>query len=138
MNFIDLAQVLRLDHRFLIAHSIRLDIEDYDELVASRNNKLHLDNDNDNELPDNNDDNTFHVQLGAAQKEQTFAALEQLHANDDAFNRFRIKLADFLSDSFPAHGIPLPDGKRIKFMPNETVRYSIVFQFTSKLQNAGD
>jgi hypothetical protein len=67
----------------------------------------------------------FHVKLGAAQNEQTFEDLEQLHANDNAFKRFHIKLADFLSDSLPVHGIPLPNVKRIKFTPNETVCCSI-------------
>ncbi|KAG2028896.1 hypothetical protein BDR03DRAFT_1057700 [Suillus americanus] len=112
-------QVLRLDHRFLIAHLIHLDIEDYDDLITSKNDPLHLDSE-DNECPNNDSDATLHIKLGATQKHQTFATLEQLHANDNAFNRFRIKLADFLSDSFPAHGIPLPDGKRIKFMPDKT------------------
>jgi len=74
-------------------HSICLDIEDYDE---------HLDNDL---------DTTFHVKLDAAQNEQTFVALEQEHANNNAFNWFHIKLAKFLSDSLPAHRIPLPGGK---------------------------
>ncbi|KAG1891823.1 uncharacterized protein F5891DRAFT_986524 [Suillus fuscotomentosus] len=50
-------------------------------------------------------------QLGVAQKEQTFVALEQLHTNDNVFNWFCIKLANFLSDSLPAHGIPLSGGK---------------------------
>ncbi|KAG2158730.1 uncharacterized protein EDB93DRAFT_1290809 [Suillus bovinus] len=121
-NFKNIAeQVLRLNHRFLIAHSIRLDIEDYDDLIASQKDPLYLSGaDNDEDL-DNDLDVTLHVKLGAAQNEQTFAALEQEHASDNAFNRFRIKLANFLSDSLPAHGIPLPGGKRIKFMPDETV-----------------
>ncbi|KAG1884643.1 hypothetical protein F4604DRAFT_1878660 [Suillus subluteus] len=106
-NFKNIAeQVLRLDHRFLIAHSIRLDIEDYDDLITSQNDPLRLDSE-DNERPNNDSDATLHIKLGAAQKEQTFATLEQLHANDNAFNRFRIKLANFLSDSLPAHGIPM-------------------------------
>ncbi|KAG1874972.1 hypothetical protein F4604DRAFT_2009023 [Suillus subluteus] len=121
-NFKNIAeQVLRLDHRFLIAHSIRLDIEDYDDLIISQSDHLRLDSEDDNEQPNNDSDNTFHVKLGAAQEEQTFAAVEQLHANDSAFNRFRIKLANFLSDSLPVHGIPLPGGKRLKFVPDETV-----------------
>ncbi|KAG1833209.1 hypothetical protein F4604DRAFT_2019034, partial [Suillus subluteus] len=121
-NFKNIAeQVLRLDHRFLIAHSIHLDIEDYDDLIISQSDHLRLDSEDDNEQPNNDSDNTFHVKLGAAQEEQTFAAVEQLHANDSAFNRFRIKLAKFLSDSLPVHGIPLPGGKRLKFVPDETV-----------------
>ncbi|KAG2160202.1 uncharacterized protein EDB93DRAFT_1261699 [Suillus bovinus] len=113
--------VLCLDHRFLIAHSIHLDIEDYDDLIASQKDPSYLSSaDNDEDL-DNDLDITLHVKLGAEQNEQTFAALEQEHASNNAFNRFRIKLANFLSDSLPAHGILLPGGKRIKFMPDETV-----------------
>ncbi|KAG2355123.1 hypothetical protein BDR07DRAFT_1453876 [Suillus spraguei] len=121
MNFKNIAeQVLCLDHRFLIAHSIRLDIEDYDDLITSQNDPLHSDSEDD-ECPNNDSDATLHIKLGATQKEQIFATLEQLHANNNAFNWFRIKLANSLSDSLPAHRIPLPGGKRIKFMPDETV-----------------
>ncbi|KAG1908350.1 uncharacterized protein F5891DRAFT_1124177 [Suillus fuscotomentosus] len=76
--------------------------------------------DNEDDL-DGDPDDMFHVKLGAAQNEQTFEDLEQLHANDNAFKWFHIKLADFLSDSLPTHGIPLPNAKRIKFTSNETV-----------------
>jgi hypothetical protein len=88
---------------------------------------LHSGNKDDEEHPDNDSDDTFHVKLGAAQKEQTFITLEQLHMNDNAFNQFHIKLANFLSDSLPAHGIPLPGGKQLKFMPNETICCSVAF-----------
>ncbi|KAG2063088.1 hypothetical protein BDR04DRAFT_1131147 [Suillus decipiens] len=118
--FIDITQVLGLDHRFLIAHSIHLDIKDYDDLITSQNDPLCLDSEDD-ECPNNDSDATLHIKLGAMQKEQILVTLEQLHANDNAFNQFHIKLANFLSDSLPAHGIPLPGGKRIKFMPDKTV-----------------
>ncbi|KAG2029175.1 hypothetical protein BDR03DRAFT_881605, partial [Suillus americanus] len=132
MNFKNIAeQVLHLDHHFLIAHLIFLDIEDYNDLITSQNDPLHSDS-KDDKCPNNDSDATLHIKLGAAQKDQTFATLEQLHANDNAFNRFRIKLANFLSDSLPAHGIPLPGGKRIKPMPDKTVCHSVTFQFTSK------
>ncbi|KAG1878522.1 hypothetical protein C8R48DRAFT_745205 [Suillus tomentosus] len=93
----------------------------HDEIVASRKNRLLSGSEDNEDDLDGDPDDTFHVKLGAAQNEQTFEDLEQLHANDNAFKRFCIKLADFLSDSLPAHGIPLPNAKRIKFMPNETV-----------------
>ncbi|KAG2058240.1 hypothetical protein BDR06DRAFT_980503 [Suillus hirtellus] len=113
--------VLHLDHRFLIAHSIHLDIEDHNEIVASQKNRLLAGSkDNEDDL-DGDPDDMFHVKLGAAQNEQTFEDLEQLHADDNAFKWFCIKLADFLSDSLPAHGIPLSNMKRIKFTPNVTV-----------------
>ncbi|KAG2063962.1 hypothetical protein BDR04DRAFT_1122895 [Suillus decipiens] len=121
-NFKNIAeQVLDLNHHFLIAHSICLDIEDYDDLTAFQTDHLYLDSEDDEEHYDNDSDATVHIKLGAAQTEQTFAALEQLHANDNAFNQFCIKLANFLSDSLPAHRMPLLDGKQIKFMPDETV-----------------
>ncbi|KAG2160107.1 uncharacterized protein EDB93DRAFT_1237319 [Suillus bovinus] len=90
-NFKNIAeQVLRLDHRFLIAHSIRLDIEDYDDLIVSQKDPSYLSGvDNDEDL-DNDLDVTLHVKLGAAQNEQTFAALEQEHASDNAFNRMQV------------------------------------------------
>jgi hypothetical protein len=126
-NCIDLTQVLCLDHRFLIAHSIHLDIEDYDDLIASQKDPLYSSSaDNDEDL-DTDLDITLHVKLGAVQNEQTFAALEQEHASDNAFNRFHIKLANFLSDSFPAHRILLPGGKRIKFIPDEIVCCFVIF-----------
>jgi hypothetical protein len=110
-NCIDLTQVLRLDHCFLIVHSICLDIEDYDDLIASQKDPSYSSSADNDEHFNNDLDTTFHVKSGAVQNEQTFVALEQEHANNNAFNRFCIKLANFLSDSLPAHKIPLPGGK---------------------------
>ncbi|KAG2134977.1 hypothetical protein BD769DRAFT_1664923 [Suillus cothurnatus] len=111
-NFKNIAeQVLRLDHCFLIVHSICLDIEDYDDLIASQKDPSYSSSADNDEHFNNDLDTTFHVKSGAVQNEQTFVALEQEHANNNAFNRFCIKLANFLSDSLPAHKIPLPGGK---------------------------
>ncbi|KAG2159321.1 uncharacterized protein EDB93DRAFT_1237492 [Suillus bovinus] len=73
MNFKNIAeQVLCLDHHFLIAHSIHLDIKDYNDLILSQSDHLHSGSKDDEEHPNNDSDDTFHVKLGAAQKEQTF------------------------------------------------------------------
>jgi hypothetical protein len=101
-----------------------LDIEDYDDFLESQNNHdraEEADDDPNDPSSDQESDDMFHVKLGAAQTVQTFETLERLQANDDAFKRFRIKLAGFLSDFLPAHGIPLPGGQRIKFTPDDTV-----------------
>ncbi|KAG2345160.1 hypothetical protein BDR05DRAFT_975302 [Suillus weaverae] len=74
-NFKNIAeQVLRLDHRFLIAHSIHLDIEDHDNLIASQNDPLCSDSEDD-EHPSNDSDTTFHIKLGAAQKRADICSL---------------------------------------------------------------
>ncbi|KAG1818101.1 uncharacterized protein BJ212DRAFT_1446567 [Suillus subaureus] len=73
MNFKNIAeQVLCLDHCFLIAHSICLDIEDYDDLIASQKDPSYSSSADNDEHLDNDLDTTFHVKLGAVQNKQTF------------------------------------------------------------------
>jgi hypothetical protein len=62
-----------------------------------------------------------HVTIGSPQSKITFENLEKQKISDVAFNRFRIRLADFFNDFLPSHGIPLPEGKRIKFSKEHTV-----------------
>jgi len=69
--------------------------------------------------------NSGHVAMGSNQGKCAFGALEESYRNDNAFNGFRIKLANFLSDALPAYGIPLPDGKRIKLTTEECVSHPI-------------
>jgi len=61
------------------------------------------------------------AKLGSKQGNISFADLEQSHANDRAFTRFRIKLNIFLNNFFRDKGIPLPDGKRIHLQADEMV-----------------
>jgi len=61
------------------------------------------------------------VALGSKQPPLTFESLEASKRPDVAFNRFRIKLANFFNDFLPAYNIPLPGGKRVKFEKTDTV-----------------
>jgi hypothetical protein len=64
---------------------------------------------------------TAHNSFGSKQGPVTFQGLETSHCNDTTFYNFRIHLSDFLSDFLPAHGGQLPNGKRIKFQPDDCV-----------------
>lgn len=55
----------------------------------------------------------FHVRLGTAEKPETFEVIELSHTGDRVFERFQIKLNDFLNAHFAAVGKELPGGKHI-------------------------
>jgi hypothetical protein len=66
------------------------------------------------------------VTISSKQPDTTFEDLEQSRQADFAFTRFRIRLAEFFSNFLPAHDIPLPDGKRIKFTKTDKVNNIII------------
>ncbi|KAH7917201.1 hypothetical protein BV22DRAFT_1188491, partial [Leucogyrophana mollusca] len=57
----------------------------------------------------------------SSQALQLLAAIEDTHKSDRAFQNFRIKLANYLNDALPCHGIPLPNDRRIKLVPADTI-----------------
>jgi len=75
---------------------------------------------------DNDEYNTeeyFHVRLGSAKKLLlTFQDVEQNHARDKAFERFRIKLNQFLNNYFRSVRGSLPHGRPVQFSADDTVR----------------
>jgi hypothetical protein len=75
--------------------------------------------------------NSGHVTLGSRQPAHSFQEVEEAHNDDAAFKDFRIKLGNFLSDSLPAYGIPLPEGKRIKFRADDSVSVRFILVVAS-------
>ncbi|KIJ61765.1 hypothetical protein HYDPIDRAFT_176905 [Hydnomerulius pinastri MD-312] len=109
-------QILNVDHCQLTAQWLRCKIEDYDAYMKSQG-----DGGLEEEVEDLGQE-FFHVRLGAAEKPETFEVIELSHTGDRAFERFRIKLNDFLNAHFAAVGKELPGGKRI----NLNAKYEII------------
>ncbi|KAJ7126505.1 hypothetical protein C8R43DRAFT_1028329 [Mycena crocata] len=98
-------QLAKHDHRRTVATFIREQIDMLDE-----------DPDDANFTEDPEDILVLsNVDIGSKLKPVRFLTVEQDKVSDPAFERFRIKFGDFLSDFLPAHGYNLPDGKRIRF-----------------------
>ncbi|KAJ6524306.1 hypothetical protein B0H19DRAFT_1085294 [Mycena capillaripes] len=57
----------------------------------------------------------------------SFSMLEQEMSTDHAFERFRVKLGDFISDSLPVWGHALPNARRVKFTDAETTTNKPIF-----------
>ncbi|KAH7927024.1 hypothetical protein BV22DRAFT_1153995 [Leucogyrophana mollusca] len=111
-NFKNVAgQILQADHCSLVAEYIRAQLDILDDYNASKDDDEELDN----------MDEVSHIRLGARQDPQSLAAVEDLHKSDVAFKDFRIKLAEYLNNALPRNNIPLPNGRRIKFTPTDTV-----------------
>ncbi|KAJ6476594.1 hypothetical protein DFH09DRAFT_1253495 [Mycena vulgaris] len=55
------------------------------------------------------------VDIGSKLNAVAFSEVEQTMSHDPAFERFRVKFGDFISDFLPAFGYKLPNGKRLRF-----------------------
>ncbi|KAJ6538842.1 hypothetical protein DFH09DRAFT_1090277 [Mycena vulgaris] len=66
------------------------------------------------------------IDIGSKLSPVSFSTVEQTMSPDPAFDRFRIKFGDFVSDFLPAHGGSLPDGKHLQFEPHQEI---VPFQF---------
>ncbi|KAJ7749592.1 hypothetical protein DFH07DRAFT_869219 [Mycena maculata] len=66
------------------------------------------------------------VDIGSRLKPISFSTIEQAMSEDPAFERFRVKFGDFISDFLPAYGYKLPNGKRLRFDGTDMI---IPFQF---------
>ncbi|KAJ7671894.1 hypothetical protein B0H17DRAFT_1162079 [Mycena rosella] len=112
-NFKNVApQILKSEHRRLVGKYIRDQLDDLDQ---------NFQREWDGEEPEKEtptDIQVFeNVAIGAADADLSLNNLEQAKANDAAFIRFRLRLAEFLSDSLPLYGYKLPGGRRIKLLP---------------------
>ncbi|KAJ7686006.1 hypothetical protein B0H17DRAFT_1169830 [Mycena rosella] len=109
-NFKDL---VKHDHRRTVATFIR------DQLDA-------LDEDADETSADLEPSLLSNVDIGSKHAPISFATVEQAMAQDPAFQRFRIRFSDFISDFLPAYGYGLPNGKRLRFDGHEMI---VPFQY---------
>ncbi|KAL0564298.1 hypothetical protein V5O48_017752 [Marasmius crinis-equi] len=118
-NFKDVGkQILRVEHQCLVAGIIRGQLDTLDSL-------LDID-ESESENIESSHDQDPHISLGSKRGLVTFECLEQEHANNAVFSRFRIRLSNFMSDLLPSSNIVLPGGRRIKFQPHEKI---VPYQF---------
>ncbi|KAF5334706.1 hypothetical protein D9758_017254 [Tetrapyrgos nigripes] len=109
-NFKNVAdQITRIQHQFMVSVTIRSTLNDLDDYSnRSEEDKL----DQGGIVKEN-------FYLGGNQKDIALQDLENHHKTDSSFLRFRIRLGEFLSRYLPAHGIPLPGNKAIKFKASD-------------------
>ncbi|KAJ6559821.1 hypothetical protein B0H19DRAFT_945156 [Mycena capillaripes] len=115
-NFKDVTpQLVKHDHRRTVATSIR---EQIDALVQFKHSE---------DIPEDVEASVLsNVDIGSKLKAVSFSTIEQAMSEDPAFERFRIRFGDFISDFLPAFGYKLPNGKRIRFTDTDSI---VPFQF---------
>ena len=110
----------------MVGKFIRDQLEDLDEFL----------NDDDLEHAPPPDLETLgNAVVGAKQKSISFVALEAAKANDTAFTRFRIRFAEFLNVFLPAHGHPLPRGKRVAFIAEQEAS-ALIAMFVDEISSS--
>ncbi|KAK7001923.1 hypothetical protein R3P38DRAFT_2540149 [Favolaschia claudopus] len=99
-------QLVKHDHRRVVALFIREQLDSLDSM--------------DTEEQSDPDEVLSNVDIGSKLKPITFQDLDDAMADDPAFNRFRIRFADYLSEFLQAYH-QLPGGKWIKFDKSDTI-----------------
>ncbi|KAG1738055.1 hypothetical protein EDD22DRAFT_982336 [Suillus occidentalis] len=121
-NFKNFAeQILRYNHDSLVAEYIRskmecLDAQNFGSSIVP--DPLEADSDG---LESTEPTDAQHFSLGSQQATKSFAEIEAANTGDAAFDRFRIKLNEFLNCAFAANGIPFPNGRRIQLAANDMI-----------------
>ena len=100
------AQIAQVNHRCLIAKSIRHQLGIIDNYLDPKKEKL-------------SEFKFSTVHLGALEKPSTLASVETANNNDTIFHRFRLRLAEYLNTIIPQEA--WPDGKRILLQPHDEV-----------------
>ncbi|KAH9890396.1 hypothetical protein C8Q73DRAFT_652116, partial [Cubamyces lactineus] len=110
-NFKDVeAQIARIEHQVSVARFMRSRINALDEVLRKPPKEPKVD--------------LFqfaHVHLGAPQKATTFANFELAHATEPGFQRFCLRLEEYLNHKF---NLPLEDGHApqwVKVRPNDEI-----------------
>ncbi|KAJ7509792.1 hypothetical protein B0H11DRAFT_1846886 [Mycena galericulata] len=102
-NFKDVTpQLVKHDHRRTVATFIRDQIDALNEDPDESPGDLEL-------------SISSNVDIGSKLKPVSFSRLEEEMSSDPAFERFRVKFGDFLSDFLPAFGYNLPNRRRMRF-----------------------
>ncbi|KAJ7440438.1 hypothetical protein FB451DRAFT_1344109 [Mycena latifolia] len=116
-NFKDITpQLIKHDHRRTVATYIRERIDALDEGPEDGW-----------ETPEDLEASVLsNIDIGSKLKPVSFSTVEQATREDSAFDRFRLRFGDFISDFLPNFGYNLPDGKRLKFTGADTI---VPFQF---------
>ncbi|KAJ7900729.1 hypothetical protein B0H14DRAFT_3123802 [Mycena olivaceomarginata] len=99
-------QLIKHDHRRAVSLFIREQLDILDDLEST---------------PDHDGETVSNITIGSKLKHVAFAVIEETMADDTAFERFRIRFADFLTQFLQAYGFGLPGSKLIKFDKNDTI-----------------
>ncbi|KAG2093553.1 hypothetical protein BD769DRAFT_1615706 [Suillus cothurnatus] len=119
-NFKNFAeQILRYNHDSLIAEYIRSKVDCLDTQNLSLSDLPDLSEADELELTEPTD--TQHFSLGSRQATRSFADIEVDNIGNPAFDRFRIKLNEFLNRAFAANNIPYPDGRRVRLTADDMI-----------------
>ena len=100
------AQIAQVNHRYLIAKSIRHQLGIIDDYLDPKKEK-------------SSEFKFITVHLGAPERPSTLASIEAANNNDTIFHRFRLRLAECLNTIIPQEA--WPDGKRILLQPHDEV-----------------
>ena len=111
-------QILNVNHSQLTAEYIRCRIDNHDQYFATTECDEATDVDASEQY--------FHARLGSAQKQMTFESVEKANHNDKRFERFRIRLNDFLNNYFRIVRGSFPGDKPVHFSGNDTVSCHIL------------
>ncbi|KAJ7467981.1 hypothetical protein FB451DRAFT_1340366 [Mycena latifolia] len=111
--------ILKADHRHLVGKYIREQLDDLDEIFSREWEDPGPCQEEEEAGQDT--ERLENVVIGAVDPVITLQRLEELKVDDVAFHRLRLKLSEFLSDSLPLYGHALPEGKRIKLLPEDKI-----------------
>ncbi|KAJ6520588.1 hypothetical protein DFH09DRAFT_1193954 [Mycena vulgaris] len=122
-NFKNVApQILKSEHRRLVGKFIRDQLNDLDQIFRRECEGAGTEDAGaEDEDPDDLEAKLGNVAVGSVQKPTSFAALQQEMKHDPAFDRFRIKLSIFLTNFLQAYDHPLPGGKAVKLLAQDTI-----------------
>jgi hypothetical protein len=111
-------QILRADHRRLVGKFIRDQINDLDGLFWG----------NQDDIPSDLEE-ISNVLVGSKQKSTPFSVIELEMQTDLAFHNFRIRFSTFVSNFLQVYGHGLPDGKFVRFTPDDEVNLNFMVRF---------
>ncbi|KAJ7765259.1 hypothetical protein B0H16DRAFT_1310292 [Mycena metata] len=143
-NFKNVApQILKSEHRTLVAKYIREQLNDSDEAERLEWEAAQATEDDEGQIidkdPEDTEEQEANVALGAKQRPIRFADLEDEMKADGAFDRFRIKLGQFLTQFLPTYGHGLPNGKAVNFKLHDQITpYRFLKVFYQSLDDWSD
>ena len=71
-------------------------------------------NEDDDDMPEDLESGVLsNIDIGSKLKALSYTALEQTMSGDPAFDQFRVKFGEYISDFLPVYGYPLPGGRRL-------------------------
>ncbi|KAJ7742454.1 hypothetical protein DFH07DRAFT_750441 [Mycena maculata] len=144
-NFKDVApqQILKAEHRRLVGKFIRDQLDDLDKLAQQNREDPDTEPADPDVEPGDAEQLADNVVMGAKRPSITFKELEeQMIVNDAAFQRFRIRLSEFLSTNLPIYGYALPGGRRVNLLAEQKIApfqfLKVFYQSLASWEDAAD